>query len=78
MDYSRVEVAADARRQPMKLWSSTANGLQRSRRRCEERSDVAISCLWRIIMRSPRFARDDNFIIVKVVRSTRHHGKNAD
>ena len=31
LDYSRVEVAADARRQPMKLWSSTANGLQRSR-----------------------------------------------
>jgi len=31
LDYSRVEVAADARRQAMKLWSSTANGLQRSR-----------------------------------------------
>jgi len=34
MDDSRVEVAADARRQLMKLWSSTTNGLQRSR--CSE------------------------------------------
>jgi len=31
LDYSRVEIAADARRRPMKLWSSTANGPQRSR-----------------------------------------------
>jgi len=29
--YSRVEVAADARRRAMKLWSSTANGPQQSR-----------------------------------------------
>jgi len=29
--YSRVEVAADARRRPVKLWSSTANGPQQSR-----------------------------------------------
>ncbi|MFC2166940.1 hypothetical protein ACFLQZ_03140 [Acidobacteriota bacterium] len=26
LDYSRVEVAADARLQPMKLWLSTASG----------------------------------------------------
>ena len=31
LDYSRVEVAVDARRRSMKLWSSTANGPQRSR-----------------------------------------------
>jgi len=37
--YSRGEVAADARRRAMKLWSSTAIGPQQSRRRCEERSD---------------------------------------
>jgi hypothetical protein len=31
LDYSRVEVAVDARRRPMKLWSSTTNGPQRSK-----------------------------------------------
>ncbi|NOR54305.1 MAG: hypothetical protein GQ536_09490 [Candidatus Aminicenantes bacterium] len=31
LDYSRAEVATDARRRPMKLWLSTANGSQRSR-----------------------------------------------
>ncbi|NOR52527.1 MAG: hypothetical protein GQ536_00345 [Candidatus Aminicenantes bacterium] len=31
LDYSRVEVATDARRRPMKLWLPTANGPQRSR-----------------------------------------------
>jgi len=31
LDYSRVEVAADTRRRPVKQWSSTANGPQRSR-----------------------------------------------
>ncbi len=31
LDYSRVEVTADARRRSMKLWSSTAIGPQRSR-----------------------------------------------
>jgi hypothetical protein len=30
LDYSRVEVAVDARRRPMKLWSSTTNWPQRS------------------------------------------------
>jgi len=35
LDYSRVEVAAGAKRRVMKLWSSTANGPQQSRRRCE-------------------------------------------
>ena len=34
LDYSRVEVAVDARRRPMKLWSSTAIGPQQSR--CSE------------------------------------------
>ncbi len=34
MDYSRVEMAADARRQGMKPWSFTANALQQSR--CRE------------------------------------------
>jgi len=34
MSYSRVEVAVDARRRPMKLWSSTAIGPQQSR--CSE------------------------------------------
>ena len=31
LSYSRVEVAADARRRAMKLWFSTANGPQQSR-----------------------------------------------
>jgi hypothetical protein len=31
LDYSRVEVAVDARRWPMKLWFSTAKALQQSR-----------------------------------------------
>jgi len=61
LDYSRVEVAAGARRRVMKLWSSTANGPQQSRRRCEERSDSGNPMLLRMNMRSPRFARDDNF-----------------
>ena len=30
-NYSRVKIAGDARRRPMKLWLSTANGLQQSR-----------------------------------------------
>ncbi|MGD2246537.1 MAG: hypothetical protein PVI11_08330 [Candidatus Aminicenantes bacterium] len=34
LDYSRVEVAVDARRRSMKLWSSTAIGPQQSR--CSE------------------------------------------
>jgi len=34
LDYSRVEVAVDARRRPMKLWSSTAIGPQQGR--CSE------------------------------------------
>jgi len=34
LDYSRVEVAVDARRRPMKLWLSTAIGPQQSR--CSE------------------------------------------
>ncbi len=34
LDYSRIEVAVDARRRPMKLWSSTAIGPQQSR--CSE------------------------------------------
>jgi hypothetical protein len=31
LNYSQVEVAADRRRRPVKLWSSTANGPQRTR-----------------------------------------------
>jgi hypothetical protein len=31
VDYLRVKIATDARRQLMKLWSSTTNELQRSR-----------------------------------------------
>ncbi|NOR53659.1 MAG: hypothetical protein GQ536_06190 [Candidatus Aminicenantes bacterium] len=34
LDYLRVEVAADARRRPMKTWLSTSNGPQRSK--CSE------------------------------------------
>jgi hypothetical protein len=30
LNYSRVEVAVDARHRPMKLWSFTTNGPQRS------------------------------------------------
>jgi len=61
LDYSRVEVAAGARRRAMKLWLSTANGPQQSRHRCEEQSDSGNLILVRMNMRSPRFARDDNF-----------------
>jgi len=43
---------------PMKLWSSFASRPQRSRLRCEERSDVAISNILQLFVRSPRFARD--------------------
>ncbi len=39
LNYSRVEVAANARRRRMKLWFTTANGLQRSRS-CEIGSPV--------------------------------------
>jgi len=62
---------------PMKLWSSTANVLQRSRLRCQERSDVAISNILPIFVRSPRFARDDILFIVEVVRSARLNGKKC-
>jgi hypothetical protein len=46
-------------------------------RRYEERSEAAIPCLWRNIMRSPRFARDDNLIKIKVVRFARPKGKKC-
>jgi len=65
LDYSRVEIASDVvARSEEDSFASLGTGL-------------AISCLWRIIMRSPRSARDDNFIITRVVRSSRPKGKKC-
>ena len=47
------------------------------RRHCEERSDSGNLMPLRKNMRSPRFARDDNWFKEKVVRSARPKGKRC-
>jgi len=54
--YSRVEVAVDS------VEKSVANVAISTMCHCEERSDGTISLREILNMRSPRFARDDNFL----------------
>ncbi len=75
LDYSRIEFAEDARHRVCGCGSSPQMP-------CNEADVVARSeatwqshAFWRIILRSPRFARDDNFIIAQVVKSARPKGK---
>jgi hypothetical protein len=74
MDYSRVELAADARHRVCGCGSSPQIP-------CNEADIVARSVATRqsqpffMSMRSPRFARDDNLIIAQVVKSARPKGK---
>jgi hypothetical protein len=56
MNYSRVVIAVDS------VAKRVANVAISTMCYCEERSDVAISLREILNMRSPRFARDDNFL----------------
>jgi len=78
LDYSRVEVASDTRHsarccgRPPLLRCNEVDVVAR------RETTAAISCNERYNMRSPRFARDDNFFKKKnVVRFARPKGKRC-